>query len=158
MIEYGYINESGYLVSKMLNDEVVRCQAENGEIIQKIVSIQEQLSELGEGWKPVEALDESKTICEAGYVIRIIPEDAGDKISFRYEKVFDKKAIREEIKKLKNRLSSTESDIGDYKITKCNEASLAGETLPCNIGELREERQKVRDRINVLQSLIDSPQ
>lgn len=154
MVEYGYINEGGYLVSKMLNDEIVRSLDENGETIQKIISVEEQLSELGDNWKPVEVLDESKTICEAGYVIRIIPEDTGDKISFRYEKVFDKKAIREEIKKLKNRLSSTESDIGDYKITKCYEAALAGESLPYDISALRQARQSVRERINELESLI----
>lgn len=155
MVEYGYINEGGYLVSRMLNDEIVRSLDESGEIIQKIISVEEQLSGLGDNWKPVEVLDESKTVCESGYFIRIIPYDAGERISFKYEKVFDRKFIKNEIKRLKERLSSTESDIGDYKITKCYEASLAGEPLPYDIIALREERQRVRDRINELENRLE---
>ena len=155
MVEYGYINEGGYLVSRMLNDEIVRSLDESGEIIQKIISVEEQLSGLGDNWKPVEVLDESKTVCESGYFIRIIPDDAGERISFKYEKVFDRKFIKNEIKRLKERLSSTESDIGDYKITKCYEASLAGGPLPYDIIALREERQRVRDRINELENRLE---
>ena len=150
MVEYGYINEGGYLVSRMLNDEIVRSLDESGEIIQKIISVEEQLSGLGDNWKPVEVLGES------GYFIRIIPYDAGERISFKYEKVFDRKFIKNEIKRLKERLSSTESDIGDYKITKCYEASLAGKPLPYDIIALREERQGVRDRINELEETLSN--
>ena len=155
MVEYGYINEDGYLVSRMLNDEIVRSRDENGEIIQKIISVEEQLSELGDNWKPVELLDESRTVCESGYVIRIIPYDAGERISFKYEKVFDRKFIKDEIRRLKERLSSTESDVGDYKITKCYEAAILGKALPYDVEKLHADRQTIRDRINELENLLN---
>lgn len=43
----------------------------------------------------------------------------------------------------------------DYKVTKCYEASLVGESLPYNITELHRERQSIRDEINRLEALID---
>lgn len=43
----------------------------------------------------------------------------------------------------------------DYKVTKCYEASLVGESLPYNITELHRERQSIRDEINRLEVLID---
>lgn len=42
----------------------------------------------------------------------------------------------------------------DYKVTKCYEASLVGESLPYDIAELHRERQSIRDEINRLESLI----
>lgn len=42
----------------------------------------------------------------------------------------------------------------DYKVTKCYEASLVGESLPYDIEELHRERQSIRDEINHLESLI----
>lgn len=157
MVEYGYINNGGYLVSKQMSDKVESYRdEETGEIIRKTISVNEQLSFLDESWKPVDNLDENKTVCESGYFIRIIPYDAGERISFKYEKVFDRKFIKNEIKRLKERLSSTESDIGDYKITKCYEASLAGKPLPYDIIALREERQGVRDRINELEETLSN--
>lgn len=151
MIQYGYINENGYLVSKQISDRVERYQEETGEIRQRIVSVEEQLTELDKNWKPVDLLDESKTLCENGYVVRIIPFDNDDRISFKYEKVFDKKGILSEIEQLKEILSG-----GDYRITKCYEASLTGEPLPYDIKSLREERQKVRNRINELERNLSS--
>lgn len=49
------------------------------------------------------------------------------------------------------RLSQTTSDIGDWKIIKIYEARLKGESDPYDYDELSEERQTVRDEINVLQ-------
>ncbi len=43
----------------------------------------------------------------------------------------------------------------DYKVTKCYEASLIGDSLPYDIAELHRERQSIRDEINRLESLID---
>lgn len=42
----------------------------------------------------------------------------------------------------------------DYKVTKCYEASLMGDSLPYNIAELHRERQSIRDEINRLEALI----
>ena len=51
-----------------------------------------------------------------------------------------------EIEMLKAELSAT-----DYKIIKCSEAQLVGETLPYDIAVLHAERQALRDRINELE-------
>lgn len=42
----------------------------------------------------------------------------------------------------------------DYKVTKCYEASLVGDSLPYDIAELHRERQSIRDEINRLEALI----
>lgn len=52
----------------------------------------------------------------------------------------------EQIAVLKAELSAT-----DYKIIKCSEAQLMGETLPYDIAVLHAERQVLRDRINALE-------
>lgn len=154
MVEYGII-ENGIMTSKMLEPYNESFRDDDGEIKERVVSIEEQATLLIEqGWKPVDLIDESRMITEEVYSIEISPYDAGERISYRYEKVLDKKAIEMEIKNLKNKLSSSNSNIGDYKITKCYEASLAGESLPYDIESLRNERQKVRDEINRLEDLL----
>ncbi len=52
----------------------------------------------------------------------------------------------EAIEKLKKQLAET-----DYKVIKCNEASLIGEELPYDMTEVHEERQEIRDEINRLE-------
>lgn len=157
MIEYGYINERGCLTSRMLEQQIERYQDDcSGEVKERTITIEKQARELElQGWKIVDPIDESKIVTDEYYSIFLAPYDDGDRIAYRYDKVFDKRAVRNEIKKLKNKLSSTESDIGDYKITKCYEASLAGELLPYDIIALREERQRVRDRINELENRLE---
>lgn len=49
---------------------------------------------------------------------------------------------------LKADLTSNASPIGDWKVIKCIEAQLAGETAPYDIEELRTQRQTVRTQIN----------
>lgn len=49
---------------------------------------------------------------------------------------------------LKADLTSNASPIGDWKVIKCIEAQLAGETAPYDIEELRSQRQAVRTQIN----------
>lgn len=155
MVEYGRIDENGIMTSKMLEPYNESFRDDDGEIKERVVSIEEQAALLMEqGWKPVDLIDESRMITEEVYSIEISPYDAGERISYRYEKVLDKKAIEMEIKDLKNKLSSSNSNIGDYKITKCYEASLAGKPLPYDIESLRNERQKVRDEINRLEDLL----
>lgn len=51
-----------------------------------------------------------------------------------------------EIWQLKDELAAT-----DYKIIKCSEYNLAGQTLPYDIAELHVHRQSLRDRINELE-------
>lgn len=62
--------------------------------------------------------------------------------------------MEQEIRNLRCDLSADVSDIGDYKVVKCMEASLQGKEMPYDVATLVSERQAVRDRINELQSQI----
>ncbi len=155
MVEYGFINENGCLTSKMLEQLTEKYKNEEGEIKDRIVTVEEQARLLEQqGWKIVDLIDEDKMKTDTNYNVTMIPYDAGDRISYKYKKSLDTQYLRSKIKDLKKRLSSSDSDIGDYKITKCYEASLAGEPLPYDIKSLREERQKIRDEINRLEDLL----
>ena len=56
------------------------------------------------------------------------------------------KSAADQIAELKKRLSAT-----DYKIIKCSECQLVGKEMPYDVAELHEERQAIRDQINVLE-------
>ena len=89
-----------------------------GEITTRMVSVIEQVAELPTIYKPVDAIDESKQNTDKeGYVVRIVPYDAGDRISFRYIEVPDFQKVAHEIERSKEVLASS-----DYKIIKCYEA------------------------------------
>lgn len=60
-------------------------------------------------------------------------------------------ALFMQICNLKADLTSNASPIGDWKVIKCVEAQLAGETAPYDIETLREQRQAVREQINELE-------
>lgn len=143
-VEYGYINEDGYLRTKVLEPTVIQYKdEETGEIKSRTVSIKEQLAELGSFWKPVDQIDtESLVSDDPDYNIAIVPYENGDKISYRYEKVFN----NNKLKVLKDELKDD-----DYKIIKCYEASLVGEPLPYDIEALHTKRQKIREQINMLE-------
>jgi hypothetical protein len=59
--------------------------------------------------------------------------------------------VVEKIDSLKKSLSD-----GDYKITKCYEASLLKKELPYDLETLSEERNKMREEINRLEALLPS--
>ena len=61
---------------------------------------------------------------------------------------------KQEIINLQAHLASKNSEIGDYKIIKCDEASLIGKEAPYDAKTLLADRQKVRDKINALQEEI----
>ena len=61
----------------------------------------------------------------------------------------------QQIRNLMSKLSSTESDIGDWKIAKCMEYQSLGLEVPYDLNELHVERQLVRDKINQLQEEIN---
>lgn len=157
MIEYGYINENGYLVSKILKEYVEKYKdEETGETKERMVTIEEQSAFLSKnGWKIVDMVDASRLECEENYSIHIQPCDAGDRIGYRYEKSLDKNAVKKKIDALTYRLSSETSDIGDYRIIKCYEASLLGKPLPYDIEELSIKRQEVREEINKLKKMLE---
>lgn len=60
----------------------------------------------------------------------------------------------QEIRNLEAALTSTSSNIGDYKIIKCMEYQALGMDMPYDINELNQERQAVRDQINTLEDEI----
>ena len=148
-MEYGYINESGYLRTRELQEQ--RRQYHDGnEIKTRIITIEEQAEELSlKGWKSVDLLDKEQMKAPEGYIVRIIPYDAGERISFRYEQERDVTKIRKEIEDLKAQLTNS-----DYKIIKCYEASLIGESLPYDITHLHRERQAIRDKINEIENTL----
>ena len=67
----------------------------------------------------------------------------------------EKARIQQEILNLEADLASNASDVGDWKIIKCYEASLQSKELPYDVNELMTARQKIRDRINELQKQLD---
>lgn len=127
MAKYGYI-ENGFLRAR----EVEQGQVQN----------------LSSEWKPVDDIDESKTISDDdNYTIRLVPYDNGNRISFNYEKVVNTTKIQGEIDAIKAELSET-----DYQVIKCYEASLVGEELPYDIKALHTERDLKRAKINTLET------
>lgn len=127
MAKYGYI-ENGFLRAR----EVEQGQVQN----------------LSSEWKPVDDIDESKTISDdENYTIRLVPYDNGNRISFNYEKVVNTTKLQGEIDAIKAELSET-----DYQVIKCYEASLVGEELPYDIKALHEDRNEKRAQINALET------
>ncbi|MEG2120429.1 MAG: hypothetical protein RRZ64_00045 [Rikenellaceae bacterium] len=119
------------------------------DIKTRVISIGEQIEMLESVWKPVDIIDDTKMRCRDGYVIRLLPYDAGDRIAYEYKEVFDTQKVKKEIAVQKEFLSGS-----DYKISKCYEASLLGESLPYDLVALHSERQAARDRVNELEAII----
>ena len=127
MAKYGYI-ENGFLRAR---------EVEQGQVLN-----------LSSEWKPVDVIDESKTISDDdNYTIRLVPYDNGNRISFNYEKVVNTTKIQGEIDAIKAELSET-----DYQVIKSYEASLVGEELPYDIKALHEDRNEKRAQINALET------
>ena len=62
---------------------------------------------------------------------------------------------KQEINNLAASLASNTSEIGDYRVIKCYEATLSGaKTMPYDTATLLAERQKVREKINALQAEV----
>lgn len=150
MIEYGYINDGGYLVSKFIEEHIEKYRDTDDEIKSRTITIEEQAAKLSaKGWKPVDPVNSELLECPDGYVVRIIPYDAGEKISYRYETVFDTQKVRRDIQVLKDRLAGE-----DYKVIKCYEANLLGLPLPYDVQQIHGERQAYRDKINELEASL----
>lgn len=149
MKEYGYINEGGYLHSRVIESYQERF-FDGKEYRTREISEEAQIEQLlALGWKPVEDVDQSKTIAPDGYVVRLIPYDAGDCIKYHYDSVRDVQKFKREIEALKQFLTDS-----DYKIIKCYEATIAGEVLPYDFASLRVEREEARCKINELEIRI----
>lgn len=68
----------------------------------------------------------------------------------------DRERIESEIRTLQSKLDAPTSDIGDWKIIKIYEARLSGESDPYDYEELKAARQAVRDKINALQTELET--
>lgn len=120
---------------------------ENGFLRAREVE-QGQVQNLSPEWKPVDEIDESKTISDdEDYTIRLVPYDNGNRISFNYEKVVNTTKLQGEIDAIKAELSET-----DYQVIECYEASLVGEELPYDIKALHEDRNEKRAQIKALET------
>lgn len=149
MVEYGYM-EGKYLHSQFIK-EINRVYVDNDGVQRtETITVEQQVAELSEDWKPVDVIDENLLQCDdENYIIIPVPYDAGDHIAYNYEKRFDRQKIKADISALKEALAGS-----DYKITKCYEASLLGQTLPYDVASLHTERQALRDKINELEPLL----
>ena len=133
-MEYGYINEFGYLTSRSFTED--------------------EVSRLDPIWKPVDVIDQSLIISDdTDYIIQLEPYDAGNHIAFRYNKVFDSQKVKQQICDLKQELLD-----GDYQIIKCYEALLMSQELPYDLNGIVAERQNKRDKINKLENILINAQ
>jgi hypothetical protein len=149
MVQYGYIDEAGYLVSKYLEESKEFFKNEKDELCERLVTIQEQAKRLnGAEWKPVDEIDGSKMVITEETSVHLVPYDAGDRIAYRYDIEFNDYGVKKKIRELKQKLADS-----DYKVIKSYEASLDGEPAPYDMKSVKAERQKFRDEINRLESL-----
>ena len=63
--------------------------------------------------------------------------------------------LQQEICNLTAELGSDNSDIGDWKVVKCQEYILAGKPAPYDLEELNAKRDAVRKQINEIQKEIE---
>lgn len=150
MVEYGYINEDGYLRGRILEEFTRQVPGKNGELVTETVTIEMQIKELTAlGWKPVELVDDSKLEPKNEFSsVHIKPVDLGERIGYEYIESFNNNLLKQRIDKLKDELTAS-----DYKITKSYEASLLKLAIPYDVAALHTERQAIRNEINRLELL-----
>ena len=88
------------------------------------------------------------TVQDGEVAVDSYKEENGKLVQYWEVKV-DSVYTQKKIDNLKEVISSS-----DYKVIKCQEASLIGEQMPYDVDELHKERQSIRDEINRLESLI----
>lgn len=70
------------------------------------------------------------------------------------EQDIKKEELEAELRVLRSGLQANTSEIGDWKVVKALEYQLAGRKIPYDMEKLNSDRQKVRDRINEIESLL----
>lgn len=149
MVEYGYM-DNGVLKSQFLEQIENRHLDKDGNEVSEIVTVEQQVAQLSQEWKPVDVINEERmTTDDDDYVVIPVPYDAGERITYDYVRKFDKQKVQADIQSLKGLLSDS-----DYKILKCYEASMSGDVMPYDIGALHSDRQSKRDQINELEQLL----
>lgn len=71
-----------------------------------------------------------------------------------FEQNVEKENLEAELRVLRSELQVNTSKIGDWKVIKALEYQLTGREIPYDMDKLNSERQKVRDRINEIESLL----
>lgn len=71
-----------------------------------------------------------------------------------FEQNVEKENLEAELRVLRSALQANTSKIGDWKVIKALEYQLTGREIPYDMDKLNSERQKVRDRINEIESLL----
>lgn len=71
-----------------------------------------------------------------------------------FEQNVEKENLEAELRVLSSELQANTSKIGDWKVIKALEYQLTGREIPYDMDKLNSERQKVRDRINEIESLL----
>lgn len=71
-----------------------------------------------------------------------------------FEQNVEKENLEAELRVLRSGLQANTSEIGDWKVIKALEYQLTGREIPYDMDKLNSERQKVRDRINEIESLL----
>jgi hypothetical protein len=156
---YGHIKDNGLLELKMLRErkEVRPVEVKDEttgkvhvEIIERVITIEEQAESLEkEGWKPADEMDTSGIECGENETVKATFYDAGDRISYTYEKAVDTIKVQRKIDDLKQQLADS-----DYKVIKSYESSLLNQPIPYDIEVVHTKRQSVRDEINRLEGLL----
>ena len=62
--------------------------------------------------------------------------------------------LQAELRQLRSSLQANTSEIGDWKIIKALEYQLIGQDVPYDIEELNTEKQKIRNRINEIETRL----
>lgn len=123
------------------------------KILKAVVDFEAEYSDTIKALSEYKELEVSE-MPEAGELDQIVPyyEEREDKVIMLWEiRKNDVFRVTDKVKSLKQELSN-----GDYKITKCYEASLLGSELPYDVKALVEERNKIREEINELEKLLPS--
>lgn len=151
MAEYGFM-EDGYLRSKNIEPIINNVIGLDGKVQHVIITVEDQIKNLSNKWKPIDLIDDTLMISDDDdCVIVPIPYDAGERISYKYQKKLDRKKILNEIQSFKDLLNSS-----DYQVLKCYEASMLGETMPYDLQTIISNRKELRNKINSLEEKLSS--
>ena len=90
MVEYGYM-DNGVLKSQFLEQIENRHLDKDGNEVSEIVTVEQQVAQLSQEWKPVDVINEERmTTDDDDYVVIPVPYDAGERITYDYVRKFDK--------------------------------------------------------------------
>ena len=159
MILYGKINEKGLLSVKPVREKkeirtkIVGKDKDGKDVVESyeyIMTVEEQKTALErEGWKPADEVDPEKVVCGENVKVIHVTVDAGDRITYKYEKVINTEGIRRKVESLQKKVAES-----DYQIRKCYEYSLVGKKMPYDIQAIHVDSEEIRIKIRELKKLL----